>query len=73
MAQLLSFRHDTEKAPILAFTHSWGGGSAYYLDEKIKALTESGCDFLVIQYFDGRGYKLSRFLMGTAFRYIGTL
>ena len=64
MAQLMLFRYDADEAPILAFTHSWGGGSASYLDEKRKALTESGRDFLIIQYFDGRRYKLTRFFDG---------
>ena len=63
MAQLLLFRKDAEAA-VLAFSHAWGGGSAYYLDEKIKAFTKAGRDFLTIQYYEGRGYQLSRYFDG---------
>ena len=65
--QLLLFRQDAEETSILAFSHAWGGGSAYYLEEKIEALTKAGRDFLTIQYFDGRGYQLSRFFNGYSF------
>lgn len=64
MAQLLLFSQDAGKTPVLAFSHAWGGGSGFYLDEKIKVFTGAGRPFLTIQYFDGRGYQLSRFFDG---------